>query len=136
MARKIEENQWLTAADCAKRFGLTVRALRVYESRGLVFPRRTGELAALWRRRAGSPARDSGPEAPWPEPVEDHRHPGRSNRHSCCLRQSTLGVARDGFDVCRRRTPRRHVYVGPRCSALSRRRPPFGASRLACASVA
>lgn len=33
--------QWLSAAECAGRLGLTVRALRLYERRGLIAPRRT-----------------------------------------------------------------------------------------------
>jgi DNA-binding transcriptional MerR regulator len=39
--------QWLTAAECALRTGLTVRALRVYEDYGLITP---GRSAAGWRR--------------------------------------------------------------------------------------
>jgi DNA-binding transcriptional MerR regulator len=39
--------EWLTAAECASRTGLTVRALRVYEDYGLITPGRT---AAGWRR--------------------------------------------------------------------------------------
>lgn len=39
--------KWLTAADCAARTGLTVRALRVYEREGLLKPSRT---ANGWRR--------------------------------------------------------------------------------------
>jgi DNA-binding transcriptional MerR regulator len=39
--------QWLTAAECASRTGLTVRALRVYEDYGLITP---GRSAAGWRR--------------------------------------------------------------------------------------
>src|SRR5262245_51488212 len=38
--------EWLTAAECASRTGLTVRALRVYEDHGLISPRRT---PAGWR---------------------------------------------------------------------------------------
>ncbi|HEY4339123.1 MAG TPA: MerR family transcriptional regulator [Steroidobacteraceae bacterium] len=38
---------WLTAAECAVRTGLTVRALRVYENYGLITP---GRSAAGWRR--------------------------------------------------------------------------------------
>src|SRR5580692_3723425 len=38
---------WLTAAECALRTGLTVRALRVYEDYGLIMP---GRSAAGWRR--------------------------------------------------------------------------------------
>ncbi len=38
--------EWLTAAECALRTGLTVRALRVYESYGLIKP---GRSAAGWR---------------------------------------------------------------------------------------
>lgn len=38
---------WLTAAQCAARTGLTVRALRVYEYQGLIAP---GRSAAGWRR--------------------------------------------------------------------------------------
>jgi DNA-binding transcriptional MerR regulator len=39
--------EWLTAAECALRTGLTVRALRVYERYGLIMP---GRSAAGWRR--------------------------------------------------------------------------------------
>jgi DNA-binding transcriptional MerR regulator len=39
--------EWLTAAECALRTGLTVRALRVYENHGLIMP---GRSAAGWRR--------------------------------------------------------------------------------------
>ena len=39
--------KWLTAAECALRTGLTVRALRVYENYGLIMP---GRSAAGWRR--------------------------------------------------------------------------------------
>ncbi|MCA1408091.1 MerR family transcriptional regulator [Ensifer sp. IC3342] len=46
MTGQPDENQWLSAAECAERLGLTVRALRVYESRGLISPRRT---AKNWR---------------------------------------------------------------------------------------
>ena len=38
--------EWLTAAECALRTGLTVRALRVYENYGLITPSRS---AAGWR---------------------------------------------------------------------------------------
>ncbi|HTC45471.1 MAG TPA: MerR family transcriptional regulator [Steroidobacteraceae bacterium] len=40
-------SEWLTAAQCALRTGLTVRALRVYENYGLITP---GRSAAGWRR--------------------------------------------------------------------------------------
>lgn len=39
--------EWLTAAECAWRTGLTVRALRVYENYGLIRP---GRSPAGWRR--------------------------------------------------------------------------------------
>ncbi len=39
---------WLTAAECARRTGLTVRALRVYEARGLIEPRRTHKAWRLY----------------------------------------------------------------------------------------
>jgi DNA-binding transcriptional MerR regulator len=39
---------WLTAAECARRTGLTVRALRVYERRGLIKPRRTDNAWRLY----------------------------------------------------------------------------------------
>jgi DNA-binding transcriptional MerR regulator len=38
---KQAQQQWLSAAECARRTRLTVRALRVYEERGLVAPKRT-----------------------------------------------------------------------------------------------
>jgi DNA-binding transcriptional MerR regulator len=37
-----DASEWLTAAECAARTGLTVRALRVYEEYGLIAPRRSG----------------------------------------------------------------------------------------------
>ena len=43
----VEPSQWLSAADCASRTGLTVRALRVYEEFGLITPRRS---AGGWRQ--------------------------------------------------------------------------------------
>ncbi|MGW9329647.1 MerR family transcriptional regulator [Bosea sp. NPDC055594] len=59
MAKKTQgavEQEWLAAHECASRIGLTVRALRLYEQRGLIRPRRTdkgwrlygaGEIARL-----------------------------------------------------------------------------------------
>src|SRR5262245_32688442 len=41
-----DTERWLTAAECASRTGLTVRALRVYEDLGLIAPRRS---AVGWR---------------------------------------------------------------------------------------
>jgi DNA-binding transcriptional MerR regulator len=38
-----KDEAWLTAADCASRIGITIRALRVYEREGLIRPRRTGQ---------------------------------------------------------------------------------------------
>jgi DNA-binding transcriptional MerR regulator len=43
---KADKDVLLTAAECAARIGLTVRGLRLYESRGLISPRRT---AKSWR---------------------------------------------------------------------------------------
>lgn len=43
---KADSNVLLTAKECAARIGLTVRGLRLYESRGLISPRRT---AKSWR---------------------------------------------------------------------------------------
>lgn len=43
---KADSDVLLTAKECAARMGLTVRGLRVYESRGLISPRRT---AKSWR---------------------------------------------------------------------------------------
>jgi DNA-binding transcriptional MerR regulator len=40
-------SEWLSAAECASRTGLTVRALRVYEESGLIAPTRT---TGGWRR--------------------------------------------------------------------------------------
>lgn len=41
----------LTAADCARRLGLTTKALRVYEDRGLIEPRRTEKNWRLYGSR-------------------------------------------------------------------------------------
>ena len=43
----VDPSEWLSAADCASRTGLTVRALRVYEEFGLIAPRRS---AGGWRQ--------------------------------------------------------------------------------------
>jgi DNA-binding transcriptional MerR regulator len=43
----VDPSEWLSAADCASRTGLTVRALRVYEEIGLIAPRRS---AGGWRQ--------------------------------------------------------------------------------------
>ncbi|MBO9628955.1 MAG: MerR family transcriptional regulator [Shinella sp.] len=48
MTGRRDENPWLTAAECAERLGLTVRALRLYEARGLINPRRTGKNWRLY----------------------------------------------------------------------------------------
>jgi DNA-binding transcriptional MerR regulator len=39
---------WLTAAECARRVGLSVRALRLYERHGLIRPRRSGKQWRLY----------------------------------------------------------------------------------------
>lgn len=51
MSDRMNDVLWLTAAECAARFGVTVRALRVYEKRGLIAPRRTGKN---WRLFGGN----------------------------------------------------------------------------------
>jgi len=43
----VDPSEWLSAADCASRTGLTPRALRVYEEFGLIAPRRS---AGGWRQ--------------------------------------------------------------------------------------
>jgi DNA-binding transcriptional MerR regulator len=43
----LDSETWLSAADCAARTGLTVRALRLYEELGLISPRRS---AGGWRQ--------------------------------------------------------------------------------------
>jgi DNA-binding transcriptional MerR regulator len=48
MSGQNNDDPWLTAAECAERMGLTVRALRVYETRGLLTPRRTGKNWRLY----------------------------------------------------------------------------------------
>jgi DNA-binding transcriptional MerR regulator len=48
MRNDIKEETWLTAAQCAKRIGLTVRTLRLYEQTGLIRPRRTGKNWRLY----------------------------------------------------------------------------------------
>jgi DNA-binding transcriptional MerR regulator len=45
--KSVDPSEWLSAADCASRTGLTVRALRVYEELGLITPRRS---AGGWRQ--------------------------------------------------------------------------------------
>jgi DNA-binding transcriptional MerR regulator len=51
MDAKIQDKEWLSAAACASRTGLTVRALRVYEREGLLNP---GRSANGWRRYGSS----------------------------------------------------------------------------------
>jgi DNA-binding transcriptional MerR regulator len=43
----VDPSEWLSAADCASRTGLTACALRVYEEFGLIAPRRS---AGGWRQ--------------------------------------------------------------------------------------
>jgi DNA-binding transcriptional MerR regulator len=43
-----DEDVWLTAAECANRIGLTVRALRLYERYGLITPKRTNKNWRLY----------------------------------------------------------------------------------------
>ena len=43
-----EKHVWLTAAQCAERTGVTVRALRLYEQAGLIRPRRNGKNWRLY----------------------------------------------------------------------------------------
>lgn len=56
MSRQMTQETWLSANECAARIGLSKRALRLYEERGLIKPRRTekgwrlygaGEIARL-----------------------------------------------------------------------------------------
>ena len=46
MSDRSQHEAWLTAAECARRVGLSVRTLRLYEHHGLITPRRT---AKQWR---------------------------------------------------------------------------------------
>jgi len=48
MTGQDNDHSWLTAAECAARMGITVRALRLYETRGLIKPRRTGKNWRLY----------------------------------------------------------------------------------------
>lgn len=48
MDDRAKTETWLTAADCARRIGLSVRALRLYEQHGLIAPRRTGKTWRLY----------------------------------------------------------------------------------------
>src|SRR4051794_21680594 len=43
----VRDEKWLSATECAERIGLTVRALRVYERKGLLCPSRS---SSGWRR--------------------------------------------------------------------------------------
>jgi DNA-binding transcriptional MerR regulator len=51
MDAKGREESWLTAAQCAERIGMTVRALRLYEETGLIRPPRTGKNWRLYGTR-------------------------------------------------------------------------------------
>ena len=51
MDAKGREESWLTAAQCAERIGITVRALRLYEQTGLIRPPRTGKNWRLYGTR-------------------------------------------------------------------------------------
>jgi DNA-binding transcriptional MerR regulator len=48
MDKKLTPEAWLSAAECASRTGLTVRALRLYERHGLITPRRTDKNWRLY----------------------------------------------------------------------------------------
>lgn len=51
MTKTRDDGPMLTAAECAGRMGLTVRALRVYERHGLIAPGRTGKNWRLYGTR-------------------------------------------------------------------------------------
>lgn len=51
MDAKGRDESWLTAAQCAERIGITVRALRLYEETGLIRPPRTGKNWRLYGTR-------------------------------------------------------------------------------------
>lgn len=51
MDAKGRKESWLTAAQCAGRIGITVRALRLYEQTGLIRPPRTGKNWRLYGAR-------------------------------------------------------------------------------------
>lgn len=51
MGRSDDEHTWLSAAECANRIGLTIRALRLYEKYGLIQPRRTHKNWRLYGAR-------------------------------------------------------------------------------------
>jgi len=42
------DHSWLSASECVDRMGVSVRALRLYEARGLIKPRRTGKNWRLY----------------------------------------------------------------------------------------
>lgn len=46
MTKPVQDEELLTAAECARRLGVTARSLRLYEARGLIAPRRS---AKGWR---------------------------------------------------------------------------------------
>ena len=48
MEHRLPQQVWLTAAECARRIGLSVRALRLYERHGLVTPHRTDKQWRLY----------------------------------------------------------------------------------------
>lgn len=48
MDHRPQDEVWLTAAECARRTGVSVRALRLYERHGLLTPRRTGKQWRLY----------------------------------------------------------------------------------------
>jgi len=51
MDAKGRDENWLTAAQCAERIGITVSALRLYEETGLIRPPRTGKNWRLYGTR-------------------------------------------------------------------------------------
>lgn len=48
MDDRIRKDVLLSASECARRMGLSVRALRLYERCGLISPRRTGKQWRLY----------------------------------------------------------------------------------------
>jgi DNA-binding transcriptional MerR regulator len=48
MPAAVPQELWLSAAECARRIGLSVRTLRLYEKHGLIRPRRTGKQWRLY----------------------------------------------------------------------------------------
>jgi hypothetical protein len=100
-------DQHLSPTETARRFGVSITALRLYEQRGLLKPARTrnGSTGSAWRVYGPDPGRaaapDPGAEAVGPEPGQDRPGPAKADTLGSVLALQEEALAREGVRLAR-----------------------------------